>query len=788
MSSFVSRFKKYGRGSAGQANGPTELQATGHSTGIDAADEVDSKNIKDPNVTVLGDDLEKDAAASLDDDSELRDIPKIVRDTVSLEDDPTALCLTFRYWFLSVLFVIPGAFLSQMSHFRTTSAPYSVFFVQIACHYVGHFLAKVLPAKRITIPFTNIGFSLNPGPWSIKEHTLITITAASGATYNLGFTPIVLAELWYDEVINPAVTIFFMLSIVFAGYAMAALARQVLLYDPIYVWPKALMQANLFETFRKSSEDSSLAKRQMKVFFFCLIGMILWQFLPEYVFPMTSSLAFLCWVAPRSATANFVGAGLGGMGFLNLSLDWSNITSDVMLMPFWTQTVVFAGFVVNCWFLIPWAKWGNLGSFKSGLMSTGLMMGNGTTYPVTSLLQKSHGEITLNQTAYARYGPIYMGTQVAWGTFASYAAYISAFTWIATFGYPNIRSAVDKILERRRKSKVASINHEYNDRLNIIMRSYKEVPLWWYGVLFLCAFISMIVILAKGYMYMPIWIYIIGLLFGATSVVPLGWLYAISNFQLPTGDFNELMYGYMINSVNGHKHPAGASVYGAVAGDAWYRAQYMLQDQKIGHYMHIPPRLVFMSQIFGELMGVPINYAVMRWVMKTKGEFITGAKTDPLHQWTGQSVSRSNTIAVQYVLVGPARLFKEHLYSPLPWAFLVGAGLPLVLYALHRAFPRAKFNLWNVTIFFSSLGTFYGNVSTGYFSSFIAGFVVMYWIYRRKFQLWSRYNYLVAAAFDAGFNFNMLLIFLFFSVGKTVTMPEWWGNRSESAERCFALD
>lgn len=55
----------------------------------------------------------------------------------------------------------------------------------------------------------------------------------------------------------------------------------------------------------------------------------------------------------------------------------------------------------------------------------------------------------------------------------------------------------------------------------------------------------------------------------------------------------------MVNAVGGHKNPAGASVYSSIAGDAWYRAQLMLQDQKIGHYMHIPPRAVFFSQIFG---------------------------------------------------------------------------------------------------------------------------------------------------------------------------------------------
>lgn len=127
---------------------------------------------------------------------------------------------------------------------------------------------------------------MNPGPWSIKEHVLITVTAASGATYNLGYTPIVLAELYYGERMNPAVAFFFMFSIVWIGYTFAALARQLLLHDLEYIWPQALMQTTLFETFRRTDISSPLARRQMKVFFLSLLGMILWQFLPEYVFPI----------------------------------------------------------------------------------------------------------------------------------------------------------------------------------------------------------------------------------------------------------------------------------------------------------------------------------------------------------------------------------------------------------------------------------------------------------------------------------------------------------------------
>ncbi|KKA17860.1 Sexual differentiation process protein ISP4 [Rasamsonia emersonii CBS 393.64] len=331
---------------------------------------------------------------------EIAALPLEVRQLVSLTDDPTLPTITFRYFLLCVIFVIPGAFLSQMSYFRTTQAPYSIFFVQIACHYLGHFLARVLPATVVRVPFTKWSFSLNPGPWSIKEHVLVTVTAASGATYNLGFYPISLAELYYGEKVHPAVAIFFMFSIVWIGYSFAAIARQLLLYDPNYIWPQALMQSTLFETFRKTDMSSPLARKQMKVFFLCLIGMTLWQFLPEYVFPFTSSLAFLCWVAPHNPVANFIGSGLGGMGFLNLSLDWSNINwngSSILLTPWWTQVILFLAFAVNCWILLPAAKWGNLGSYHHGLMSNKLLLANGSTYPVLEVLTP---DFQINETAY----------------------------------------------------------------------------------------------------------------------------------------------------------------------------------------------------------------------------------------------------------------------------------------------------------------------------------------------------------------------------------------------------
>ncbi|ORY68575.1 OPT oligopeptide transporter protein-domain-containing protein [Pseudomassariella vexata] len=767
-----------------------DVDVVGESAAVTAtgksARKAESDVEKPPFLFTVGNGAECEEEAIPEDDARVATLPAYVRRVVSLTDNPDLPVFTFRYFVLALLFVIPGAFLSMMSHFRTTSAPYSIFFVQIACSYVGDWWAKTLPGWHVCVPGTKWGFSLNPGPFSVKEHVLVVLTAASGATYNLGYTPISMAELYFNETVHPALAIFFMWGIVWTGYSFAAIARQFLIYDPQYPWFQALCQTALFETQKKQRDSPSpQSRKQTKVFWLVLIAVILWQFLPEYVFPMLGSMALLCWVAPNNPTANFIGAGFGGMGLLNLSFDWSTISTNysIFLTPWWTQVVTFVAFVCNCWLLLPLAKWGGLGAWHHKLMSNRFFLGNGTSYPVDALLTP---EIGFNETAYQELGPVYVGTQVLWGMFFDYAAYTSAIVWMALFGFKEIKGSFAKLWARRKAT--TKITEQYHDQLNIIQRSYPEVPAWWFLALFAASFVSLLAIVATNSLYIPVYTYFVAVATGAIMVVPLGWLYALSNFQLPIGTVNELLYGIMVNAVSGHKNPAGATVYSSIAGNAWYRAQYNLQDMKIGHFMHMPPRAVFFSQIFGSLIGIPINYGVVRWILTTKRAYLTGGEVDPTHQWTAQSLTSNLTMGVQYVLIGPLRLFQGHIYTPVPYGFLVGALAPLALWLLHKKFPKMSFNLFNTTIFFSHLANFYGNISTGYVSSFLGGFFVMYWAYRKRYELWARWNYILAAAFDAGFNFNMLLIFLFFGSGKVTTMPNWWGNEVTSSERCFALD
>lgn len=260
--------------------------------------------------------------------------------------------------------------------------------------------------------------------------------------------------------------------------------------------------------------------------------MTLWQFLPEYVFPMLGSLAFLCWVAPNNETANFVGAGFGGMGMLNLSLDWSNISSSasLFLTPWWSQVVMFLGFACSAWILIPAAKFGHLGEWNKHLMSNRLFLENGTSYPTTSLLT---ADVSFNETAYQELGPPFISTHVLWTMFFDYASYTSALVWAGLFGFKTIKASLEKL--RQRSKSGAEISTQYNDQLSILQRSYKEVPMWWFLALFAASFISLVIITATGQMFIPVWTYFVAIGTGAILVVPLGYLYALSNFQLAIG-------------------------------------------------------------------------------------------------------------------------------------------------------------------------------------------------------------------------------------------------------------
>jgi OPT family oligopeptide transporter len=125
--------------------------------------------------------LENAIEAELEEDSPYPEVRSAVRNTD--EDVP---CNTIRAWTLGMFFMTIGSALNLLFSLRNPSIQITSIVAQLVSYPAGVLWAKVVPSRK----FKTFGleWSLNPGPFNMKEHALITIMAnvsfSQGAAYS----------------------------------------------------------------------------------------------------------------------------------------------------------------------------------------------------------------------------------------------------------------------------------------------------------------------------------------------------------------------------------------------------------------------------------------------------------------------------------------------------------------------------------------------------------------------------------------------------------------------------
>ena len=107
-----------------------------------------------------------------------------VRLTVPTTDDISLPVWTFRMWTLGLLSCALLSFLNQFFSYRKETLIITQITVQVATLPIGRLMASVLPTTKFRIGSRE--FSLNPGPFNMKEHVLITIFANAGSAFGNG--------------------------------------------------------------------------------------------------------------------------------------------------------------------------------------------------------------------------------------------------------------------------------------------------------------------------------------------------------------------------------------------------------------------------------------------------------------------------------------------------------------------------------------------------------------------------------------------------------------------------
>lgn len=82
-------------------------------------------------------------------------------------------CSTVRAWVLGILLVFVGASLNTIFSLRQPAISISPLIAQLVSFVLGTTWAKIMPSRV----FTTFGrkWTLNPGPFNVKEHTLIIV-------------------------------------------------------------------------------------------------------------------------------------------------------------------------------------------------------------------------------------------------------------------------------------------------------------------------------------------------------------------------------------------------------------------------------------------------------------------------------------------------------------------------------------------------------------------------------------------------------------------------------------
>jgi hypothetical protein len=180
-------------------------------------------------------DFEKETA-SLDDevplkhdedgDEEVEDSPyPEVRAAVRNYDEDVP-CNTVRAWTIGLTLVVVGASMNTLFSLRAPSIGLGALIAQIIAWPMGHGWARVMPERKYRT--FGLSWSLNPGPFNIKEHSIIVVMAS--VSFSVAYaTDIILAQLvFYKQDFGIPWQLMLTISTQSLGYGIAGMLRKFL--------------------------------------------------------------------------------------------------------------------------------------------------------------------------------------------------------------------------------------------------------------------------------------------------------------------------------------------------------------------------------------------------------------------------------------------------------------------------------------------------------------------------------------------------------------------------------
>ncbi|KAI0798784.1 OPT-domain-containing protein [Xylaria sp. FL0064] len=750
-----------------------------------------------------------------------------VRASVAPTDNIALSIHTPRMWSLSCLFSILGSSTNLFFALRYPSVAITPVIALLLVHPLGllwDYLLKrpddppedFLDGVRVSVATTrtesSAGFGgekssrtrrlrlwLAQGSWNEKEHSCVYVS--SNVSFGFAFATDIIVEQtqFYKQDVSIVYQLLLTLSTQILGYTFAGLTRRFLVRPSGMIWPGTLMSAAMFTTLHKEQNEMANGWRISRWNFFFVIWLcaFVFYFLPGLLMPALSYFNVITWFTPNNVVvANLFGV-VSGLGLFPVTFDWAQIAyiGSPLLTPFWAAMNVIGGLVIVMWIVAPIAYYCNL--FYSSYMpilSASVFDNTGQIYDVGRILTP---DFLFDRAAYSKYSRVFLPITYVLSYGLQFAGLASLLTHTACWHgkdiwtqwkrslkeageengstYQPLPDEGDRVASFRRSESVTTSSANIEDLLNRedvhnrLMRRYKDAPIYWY----LFTFVSMTAIGIFIVEYYPIHLPWYGLLLalGICSIlfIPIGIVMAVTNqhssiyliCQLicgavfpgrPVANMVFVTYGY-ISSAQGIKFAA---------------------DLKLGHYMKIPPRILFTVQMVATIISSITQIAVLNWMFINVPGICTPSA---INGFTCPIARVHFNGSILWGVVGPAEFFGPNaVYRPLVWCFLIGAVAPIPLWLYGRRRKNSFVRKINLPVLFGSLSWIPPATGLNFSVWAVVCYVFNYLIRNRASAWWAKYTMTLSAALDSGLAFGIVVVFFGFIYPGWMDSFSWWGT------------
>ncbi|KAI1877246.1 uncharacterized protein JN550_001318 [Neoarthrinium moseri] len=757
-----------------------------------------------------------------------------VRASVAPTDNYTLSISTPRMWILSTLFAVLGSSTNLFFSLRYPSVAITPVIALLLVHPLGllwdlllkrdddpveEFVDGVrvsdttarspsdssLPPLKRRSRAQRFRLWLAQGTWNEKEHSCVYVS--SNVSFGFAFATDVIVEQtqFYKQDASIVYQLLLTLSTQILGYAFAGLTRRFLVRPSGMIWPGTLMSAAMFGTLHKEENKPANGWRisRWKFFYVIFFAAFFFYFIPGLLMPALSYFNVITWFAPDNVVvANLFGV-VSGLGLFPLTFDWAQIAyiGSPLLTPFWAAMNVVGGLVIVMWIIAPIAYYANL--FYSSYMpilSASVFDNTGKVYDVSRILTP---DFVFDKAAYASYSRVFLPITYVLSYGLQFAGLASLLTHTACWHGRDIWTQWTRSLkeaEEEGKPAYQPLSNESNglspisrngeniarialrrstsnfddllsreDVHNRLMKRYKDAPLTWY----LLTAVTMTAIGMFVVEYYPIHLPWYGLLLalGICSVlfIPIGIVMAVTNqhssiyliCQLiagavfpgrPVANMVFVTYGY-ISSAQGIKFAA---------------------DLKLGHYMKIPPRILFKVQMAATIISSLTQISVLNWMFANVPGLCT---SEAINGFTCPIARVHFNGSILWGVVGPTEFFGPGAtYRPLVWCFLIGAVAPIPLWLYARKKKNTIVRKINLPVLFGSLSWIPPATGLNFSVWALVCYIFNYVIKNRAGAWWAKYTMTLSAALDSGLAVGIVIVFFGFIFPGWMDGFSWWGT------------